>query len=223
MIVFFRESFNRWIFFCFLFIGSLLAVRFFISGSLRFSFLVWNLFLAFIPYLVSRLLINPRLKKPWLRGMIFSGWLLFFPNALYIITDLIHLESNTNVPIWYDAILLFTASFAGLALGFASVVNVEYVMEKFLPKKYIPTVIVFLIFLGSFGVYLGRFERWNSWDIISDPFMLAKDIADRFISPFAHVRTWAVTFILTGLYTVCWFFLKSFPFSAIKIRDEDAG
>ena len=155
--------------------------------------------------------------------MIFSGWLLFFPDSLYIITDLIHLESNTNVPIRYDAILLFIASFAGLALGFASVVNVEYVMEKLLPKKYIPTVIVFLIFPGSFGVYLGRFERWNSWDIISDPFMLASDIADRFISPFAHLRTWSVTFILTGLYTVCRLFLKSFPFSAIKIREEDVG
>lgn len=203
--VFLRDFFNRWIFFCFLFIGSLLSVRLYMSGSFRYSFLIWNLFLAFIPYLISLLFKDPRFKKPWQRGMIFSGWLLFFPNALYIITDLSHLEGTTNVPIWYDAVLLFTASFAGLALGFASVVNVEYALEKILPKKYIMTVIVFLFFVGSFGVYLGRFERWNSWDIINEPFLLAKDIADRFISPFAHIRTWSVTLVLTGLYTISGF------------------
>ena len=73
-----------------------------------------------------------------------------------------------------------------------------------------------LLFAGSFGVYLGRFERWNSWDVLHNPFSIGLDIAKRFAFPFAHTKTWSVTFLLTGLYSLCWFLIKCFPVFATE-------
>jgi uncharacterized membrane protein len=205
------KPFTKWLCACFLFIAILLGARIWHAGNIRYLFLVWNLFLAWIPFAISLSFKNMQAKPTIIQIVIFTIWILFFPNALYIVTDIIHIANTTAVPIWYDAILLFTSSFAGLVLAFASIKNIEGYLKNIFRKKYVSPIIVLLIFAGSFGVYLGRFQRWNSWDIIHNPLSLALDIMSRFTSPFAHTKTWAVTFILTGLYTLCWFLIKSFP------------
>ncbi len=67
------------------------------------------------------------------------------------------------------------------------------------------------LFLGSFGVYIGRFLRWNSWDIVTNPFSLLVEIAKQFAMPFQHYRTWAVTVLLTGLFSLLYFGIKKLP------------
>src|SRR5687768_5018671 len=107
---------------------------------------------------------------------LFSSWLLFFPNALYIVTDLVHLQADTNVPWWYDSMLVFCCSFVGLILAFVSLNRVEAYLKTFFSKKCVTLAMAAILFTASFGVYLGRFQRWNSWDIINNPLGLGIDI-----------------------------------------------
>jgi uncharacterized membrane protein len=204
------SPFAQWLFMCFAFIAVLISARIIYSGNNLYLFLVWNLFLAWVPYAISIAFENSITKSKTLQLILFCSWLLFFPNALYIVTDIIHVKETQAVPVWFDAVLLFLASFTGLALAFISILNVEKLLQHYFSKKTISVIIISLLFIGSFGVYLGRFQRWNSWDVLHNPLALAADILHRFTSPFTHTKTWGVTFLLTGLYAVCWFFIKSF-------------
>ncbi len=198
--------FEKCLSFLFLFIAILYGIRFVYLGSTAYIFLIWNLFLAWIPYQVSK---HIRADDGWKKGIQMCKllvWLLFFPNALYIITDLIHLDDETSAPIWFDAILIFSCSIGGLALGFASLLNVEkFIATVFDRKLIINSMMALLLFAGAFGVYLGRFLRWNSWDILSHPRMLLLGISERMLFPIQHPRTWVVTLILTGLFAVLYF------------------
>ena len=204
-------SFNRLLAIFFIFIAALIMARIIYSGSIRYIFLSWNIFLAWIPYVLSCYFVVYRKKEKWKQFILFASWLLFFPNALYIVTDLIHLEESTNVPLWYDAILLFASSFIGLIMAFISLQKAEYLLNSFFSRKIVNCMIPVILFLGSFGVYLGRFQRWNSWDVVHNPLALGMDILDRFISPVDNVKTWAITIILTALYSLLYFFIRKLP------------
>lgn len=193
-----------------IFILCLLFVRFYITSSLQFAFLIWNIFLAFIPFIISRYLFlyaKPDVKKYF----IFFGmgiWLLFFPNALYIVTDLVHLQNINEVPKWFDIILLFSASVLGLLLAFSSLYIIEMILKKYVDTKYIQLSIFTILFISSFGVYLGRFLRWNSWNIINKPFTLFQDIGERFLLPHEHIQTWSITTFLSILFYLLYFTIQ---------------
>ncbi len=214
------SPFAQWLLYCFAFIAILITARIIYSGNSLYLFLVWNLFLAWIPYVISLYFKKSITQNKIVQALLFTSWLLFFPNALYIVTDIIHVKETEAAPVWFDAILLFVASFAGLALAFASIINVENLLRHYFHKKFTNALVIFLLFVGSFGVYLGRFQRWNSWDVVHNPLSLAADILHRFTSPFTHTKTWGVTFLLTGLYAVCWFFIKSFPVANIHTKQK---
>ena len=183
--------------FCF----CLSVFRYFYSDTKMFVFLNWNLFLAAISWILTTILvIKPKLcqSKFCLFGLM-SVWLLFFPNAPYILTDLFHLRLNLAMPVWFDLLLVLSFAWAGLLFGFLSLWDIEQFLSRFIKRKYITILSIALLFLGSFGIYIGRYLRWNSWDIISQPFALMYDIGDRIINPFSHPRTWGMT-ILMGLF-----------------------
>ncbi len=205
------SSFNRLLMVFFVFIAGLIAARILYSGSIRYIFMSWNIFLAWIPYVLSCYFSVYSKKEKWKQFFLFGSWLLFFPNALYIVTDLIHLDEITNVPLWYDAVLLFASSFIGLIMAFVSLQKAEYLLRGVFSKRVVNCMIPVIIFLGSFGVYLGRFQRWNSWDVIHNPLSLGIDILSRFVSPVDHAKTWAITIILTALYSLLYFFIKILP------------
>jgi uncharacterized membrane protein len=187
------------------------VIRVFASATPTFLFLNWNLFLAFIPWALSSLLIiYPKLQEKKLAVIMLLGtWLLFFPNAPYILTDLFHLKHVVSMPMWFDLLLILSFAWVGLLFGFMSLWDIEKILNRYLIKsrlkgllRYRFSVPIFssvLLFIGSFGIYLGRYLRWNSWDIIAEPFALIYDIGDRFINPFEHPRTWGVT-LLMGLF-----------------------
>lgn len=204
-------SFQKALFAFLGFIMLLIAARIFYTGSTLYLFLVWNIFLAWIPLSVSSLFGKLSEKAVWRQFLIFCCWLAFFPNALYIVTDLIHLEIESSVPKWFDAVLLFSASVAGLMMAFVSLHRAEIYLAKTRFGKFRPLLVFLILSLGSFGVYLGRFLRWNSWDIISNPFQLLLSIGHRIISPFDHVQTWTVTGTLSIFFYLLYVSLKKMP------------
>ena len=205
------SSFNRLLALFLFFIAGLIFARIIYSGNFRYIFMSWNIFLAWIPYALSSYFVVYQKKEKWKQLILFTSWLLFFPNALYIVTDLVHLEESTKVPLWYDAILLFASSFIGLIMAFVSLRRAEYLLNGFFSKRIVSCMVPLILFMGSFGVYLGRFQRWNSWDVVHNPMALGMDILSRFTSPVDNVKTWAITIILTALYSILYFFIRILP------------
>lgn len=175
--------------------------RFLYTGSRTFLFLNWNLFLAFIPWaLTSMVIIWPELQKSRITlFVLLCAWMLFFPNAPYILTDLFHLRLNSSMPIWFDLVLILSFAWTGLLFGFLSLWDIERILQKFMNRSKVIIVSFVLLVIGSFGVYLGRFLRWNSWDVLTEPHGLIYDIGDRFIHPIEHPRAWGMT-ILMGIF-----------------------
>lgn len=153
---------------------SLLLVRAIHFDRIGYLFLAWNLFLAWIPYFFSIALAGkpslPRLMKAFL----FLLWLLFFPNAPYILTDLIHLKQRAGVPLWFDLLLLLSFAWSGLLAGLASLANVHGLLLRAIGKMRAWISVSGLLLLCGFGIYLGRFLRWNSWDAFMNPVPVLK-------------------------------------------------
>jgi uncharacterized membrane protein len=193
--------------FCF----ALLAFRISWSGTIHFRFLIWNLFLALIPLGITHIVFGNKTApgKPAM-SIALGAWLVFFPNAPYILTDLFHLSPHSSMPIWFDLVLILSFAWTGLLAGFISLMRIEEALKQWLNPRWTAFWITSLLFLGSFGIYLGRFLRWNSWDIMSRPGALFGDIFDRFAHPFDHPRTWGVTIFLGLMLTAMYFSLKLF-------------
>jgi uncharacterized membrane protein len=202
-----------------LFCFGLSVFRFSYTGSKAFLFLNWNLFLACIPWLLtSFMLLIPKIAKSnSILILLLFIWILFFPNAPYILTDLFHLSPKKYIPIWFDLIIILSFAWTGLLFGFFSLWDIEQLLRTKTKDKlssfWITTTTVLFLFLSSFGVYLGRYLRWNTWDIIHQPLTIFNDIILRFSNPSQHPRTWGMT-ILMGI------FLNILYFSFRFIRER---
>jgi uncharacterized membrane protein len=161
-----------------LFLASVFAVvldiaRVGLSQKINFAFLIWNLFLAWIPYSLATFLDKDTSKKKFVA--IFIPWLLFFPNAAYLVTDILHVDNRPPVPLWYDSLIFFIFAWLGVMLAAIALLRVNAYLEHFYGKIK-STVSIFLIaIVTAFGIYLGRFERWNSWDAILNPLEVFKN------------------------------------------------
>lgn len=191
-----------------LFCVTLSALRWYYTGSPFLLFLNWNLFLAFIPWALSTLCVIAGYQNKALLALVIASWLLFFPNAPYILTDLFHLRHTRSAPVWYDLILILSFAWTGLAFGFISLMDIEQQLRPILGKRVI-VVAILCLFLAGFGIYLGRFLRWNSWDIVSNPGSLLADITHRFTHPFAHGRTWGVTILMGSMLNLMYFTFRN--------------
>lgn len=195
--------------------GNILMViaRIFYAGNLYYGFLLWNLFLAAIPFLISYLLYkNREIKRIVLYGSLFL-WLLFLPNSLYIITDLIHLYYRPPVPFWYDMLLVLLSVFNGIALGFISIRHVEIIIFRRHAERLLFLFRLTVMFSISYGVYMGRYLRFNSWDAIVNPLKVFRGI-------FYSLHIDMAGFVLTFCFVT--FTLYSF-FSAIFLRRTQEG
>ncbi|MDX2250638.1 MAG: DUF1361 domain-containing protein [Bacteroidia bacterium] len=191
---------NRSSEFTILTLSSILAfviflVRVSISGNKYFLFLSWNLFLAWIPYLIAFWLVRRTDRSKWVVAAGITGWLLFFPNSPYILTDLFHLRPRNASPLWLDLIVLLSFAWTGLLLGMSSLRKIQLAYFDRLGHVWGRVITVFILFLTSFGVYLGRYLRWNSWDILSNPLGLLNDIVMRIIHPLEYSRSTGFTVI----------------------------
>jgi uncharacterized membrane protein len=196
---------------------SLSVFRAYKTNHTLFLFLNWNLFLACIPWvLTSLVMVTPPLKKnKWTLLPLLASWIIFFPNAPYILTDLFHLRVNTQVPIWYDLVLILSFAWTGLLFGMVSLFDIEKILSPFIHKKLITLISVFLLFITGFGIYIGRFLRWNSWDVIRKPTELLQDIVVRLIDPVSHPRTWAVTLLMGVFLNMIYWSMR-----LLKLKEE---
>jgi len=173
---------------------SLLAVRIWGSGTITYAFLLWNVGLAAVPTAVAlalRALVSARRRAAALGA--FAVWLCFLPNAPYIVTDFVHLQFRAPIPVWYDAALLAAFAVAGLVLGYASVAEVRSALADEFGERVASLVAFGSLFLCGFGVYVGRFLRWNSWDIVTDPLPLARVVAHGLLDPLGHPTGLAIS------------------------------
>ena len=139
-----------------LFCTFILLLRVQITQDIRYIFLLWNLFLALIPYMISELLINLKISK-WKIVVLSSIWLLFLPNAPYIITDFIHFHNLKSELVWYDLFTFFCFSISGFLLGIFSMLNMYLIIKKHWSIKLANWYFSIVCLLSGFGIYLGRF------------------------------------------------------------------
>jgi uncharacterized membrane protein len=192
---------------CAVFVG-----RVYFSRSLTFNFLVWNLLLAWMPYLFSMLItvMHRRLPQSWwlllIPGLL---WLVFLPNAPYIITDWLHLDERPRIPIWYDIGMLALFAWTGCFLGVASLNEMHHVVRDYWSRFVSWLFVLGAIGLSGVGVYVGRFLRWNSWDLITDPHSIALDIAAQFAHPIRNASTFGFSFLFAAFLLVCYLMFVS--------------
>jgi uncharacterized membrane protein len=185
----------------------LLNVRWRFSGHFEFGFLLWNLFLAWLPLGFAELLTLRLKREQWFRPAnvaLAIAWLLFFPNAPYLLTDVLHWHPRRDAPPWLDLMLLLHFALLGTALGFASLRVVRRVVAARCGPWVAHGFTVAALLAASFGIYLGRFQRWNSWSVLTAPDRLSADILSRLLWPWEHPRTWGFTLAMTGVLLSLW-------------------
>jgi len=186
---------------------GLFAGRVWLSQSRTLSFLVWNLFLAWVPFFWSlwALSIHRRHPRRWW-SLLLPGalWLLFFPNAPYLITDLIHLRQRAEIPLWYDIGLLMSFVWAGCFLAVASLNMMHQIVRDYVGRTWSWIIVIGMLGLCGLGIYVGRFLRWNSWDIFLYPTDVLYDIGHRLINPFNHLQAYGVTLLFAAFLFVCY-------------------
>ncbi|HLO30640.1 MAG TPA: DUF1361 domain-containing protein [Anaerolineales bacterium] len=143
------------------------------TGTGRYGFLIWNLFLAWIPFIISYFTYTLTLSRKWIYIVIPTAaffWLIFFPNAPYILTDFQHLANRWgDLPVWYDVMMLIWFAFTGLLLGMVSLFLMQEIIRREFGRWAGWAFVALVACFSSAGVYMGRFLRWNSWDILRNP------------------------------------------------------
>lgn len=167
---------------------AMLLIRAKATQTVFFFFLIWNLFLAYLPLCITTLMRNyPALAAKRLYFYpAFACWLLLLPNAPYLITDFIHLKKELNVPVWFDVLMLISFAITGVICGLAAMKEMFLMLEKRSGTRAAWSVMAVTSILSGFGVYVGRFLRYNSWDILHRPLALSSDI----LSSLTHPDTW---------------------------------
>jgi len=200
--------------------GAMAISRAIYCGSSAYLFLGWNLVLAWVPLGLSVALIGGWGKRRLGRWALVGAWFLFFPNGPYMVTDLIHLRPRAPVPLWFDAVLVFSFAMTGLCLAFVSLFIVHRVVEERRGRWVVWSFVGVISLFTGFGVYLGRFQRWNSWDLVVRPGEILADVAGRVLTPLAHPRTLAVTFVVAAMFGTA--YLVLFALAALRGSDTRA-
>ena len=207
------------------FISLILGVtQHYVSDSDTYPFLLFNLSLAWIPFIAAVLAYTSMVNKvTFFLVMPIStlAWLMFFPNAPYLLTDFQHLTTTSRESlIWFDVIVLVWVAWTGLLLGMASLYLMQEIVTITFNRVAGWIFAVGATILSSIGVYLGRFLRWNSWDILQDPLPIAKDMAGIVRHPFSNLSTYVFTILFTLLILFIYVAFHIFGYMVRERRDD---
>ena len=198
---------------------GLLALRVTYSHRLEYAYLAWNLFLAWLPMLCALAAYNAGKRRTRLSWLVVAGcalaWLLFFPNAPYLLTDILHLQPRADAPLWFDLVLILAFAWTGFMLGLISLVLMQALVRRAAGAAASWAFAVAVLGLTGFGIYLGRFLRWNSWDVFFSPGSLLADMIQPLLHPIVHARTIA----FSGLFSL---FLVSAYFMIVALTHLQA-
>lgn len=193
----------------------LLMGRILFTDTLRYVFLIWNLVLAIVPLLLAWWLYE-RLRRfswyKWQQLLLMFLFVGFLPNAFYLITDFVHLHPTAESSLYFDVVMLSSFVFNGIILGFVSIYLLHRQLLRRTSEERAMLLVGFVFLLASFAAYLGRFTRFNTWDIILRPAGLLFDVSDRFVNPTQHTDTYLATatlfLVLFSTYSVMYYGLK---------------
>ena len=199
---------------------ALLLLRIWFSGSLDYIFLSWNLILAFIPLLISNGMRTVK-HRPFLFYCLLIAWLFFLPNAPYMITDIFHLKNLTSMPVWFDLLLIISFAINGIFLFYISLYQVFIMLSERFKERNLNLIVNGVLVSTAFGIYIGRFLRWNTWDVIANPLQLFKSVTAILINPVAHPKAWGFTMGYGILLFLVFQFVKMLFFIRTSSKDQD--
>jgi uncharacterized membrane protein len=205
-----RFTLSQWLLIALVFSLSLLAIRIIKTGYLSYGFLAWNLFLAYVPYFISEWLSkHPQMlaSRVKLIAIVFI-WILFMPNSFYILTDLFHLNNMSKGDSWYDLTLILSFAWNGILFGILSIYKMELLLKKAKGKFIAAFIIYVVMWLNAFGIYIGRFLRFNSWDIFINPFSLISGIVEIIFNPYDYRYVWAMCFCFAFFMAILYYTTK---------------
>jgi uncharacterized membrane protein len=198
--------------------SALLLGRMYLSGTLTYKFLFWNMLLAWIPYIVSLALLAARHgQRRWTMALLGLIWFCFLPNAPYLITDLMHLRYNAEVPLIYDVGMLASVAWTGSFLAVVSLRLVQSLVRQAYGALVSWAFVLVVIGCSGFGIYLGRVLRWNSWDVVMNPGAVLADVLPRAANPLAHPELPGITIIFAAIFLICY---STFPDTAAQAADH---
>ncbi len=203
--------------------GALLLGRMRLSGTSTYIFLFWNIFLAWVPYLVSLAMVVLHQQAPlrrWTLALLGAIWFCFLPNAPYLITDLMHLRHNAEAPLIYDVGMLVSVAWTGTFLAVASLRMVQTLVRQAYGAVVSWLFVLTVIGFSGFGIYLGRVLRWNSWDVLMNPRAVLADVLPRAANPLAHPELPGITIIFAAIFLICY---STFPNAGAVAAPEQAG
>jgi uncharacterized membrane protein len=181
---------------------SIIAARVLHTGRLTYAFLVYNLALAWIPLGFAAAAVSFDAWRTRLGAILAvicgAGWLVFFPNAPYLMTDLMHLRVKDNRLFWLDVTALQAFAWTGLAVGFVSLDLIQRLVARRVGRILSWVFASGVLAASAFGIYLGRFRRWNTWDLLRDPRALTRDVMGTLLHPFPNAQLLAYCAMLAA-------------------------
>jgi uncharacterized membrane protein len=211
---------------------ALVGARIVYTRNIMYAFLVWNLFLAWLPLVFALFACDEfqaRTGRNWRFLSLAGAWLLFFPNAPYIFTDLIHLRTRFLQHFWVDLTLILLCAVTGLVLGFVSLFLMQSVVARLYGRLTSWVFIAAVTGISGFGIYLGRFLRFNSWDALCKPVEVYRGIGNlgaaslEHPSPLAFPMLFGTFLFLSYLMLYALTHLKPAPFGPLQPRIEGAA
>jgi uncharacterized membrane protein len=198
-----------------LFTLAMLAFRVIYTGTGDHTWIAWNLVLAWVPFMLALVIYERAPAAPRAQLVALGAlWLLFFPNAPYIVTDLKNIGVVGGIPILYDVLLLSAAAWTGLLLGLTSLFLIHAVARRMLGAANAWALVVGVLAVSSFGIYLGRVQRWNSWDVFVRPGTLLGQLGEGL-----HARPIALTLLLTSFLLASYLVFYSFARLSPLVRE----
>ncbi|MBP6385423.1 MAG: DUF1361 domain-containing protein [Pseudarcicella sp.] len=175
-------------------------MRIILKEDWKFSFLMWNLFLAWTPFFFTHMVEKVRSSFGKFTFCILA--ILFFPNSPYMITDLLHLKLYQQNIIWFDSLLIFSFAFTGLLIGLFSLKKGHHLLKIHTKTSFSWILILTTTFLSGFGIYLGRYCRLNSWDLFQRPLWFIGRVLYQFNNPLMYKMTLTFGFIIIAFYYI---------------------
>jgi uncharacterized membrane protein len=170
--------------------AMLVALRMAWTGRFTYLFLIWNLILAWLPLVFAVCLCREYQRQVsasrWKLALLAGLWLLFLPNAPYIFTDLVHLNNWFRSHYWVDLSLILLFALTGFMVGFLSLYLVQEVVADKFGRATSWLLVAAAAGLSGFGIYVGRFLRWNSWAVVTNPMGLTRDLGHLELHPLTN-------------------------------------
>lgn len=204
---------------------ALLLARVLYTGEPDYAFLVWNLALAWVPFALA-VAVYGGVRHGFPRPALYSLavlWLLFLPNAPYIVTDFVHLRGPSDAPRWFDALAIGAYAATGLLLGFASLYLMQAVAVNRLGRRLVWWFVFAVLSLTSIGIYLGRIHRLNSWDAVRHPTLIPQMMHERLFDPLENHMLLAVVIAFTAALTAAYLALYSFVIPRLRFGRRREG